>query len=324
MAVQMTGPRARGRIAAVIGAGGFIGRHVVRRLARAGFRVKAGVRRPEQALFLKPMGETGQIELARADFADPDSLARLCAGAEVVVNAAGILYERGAQRFDLLHRRGPAQAARRAKEGGAACLIHLSALGAERSSAALYARSKAAGEEEVRRAFAQAHILRPSLVFGPEDDFFNRFAGLARLFPALPVIGGGTTRFQPVYVEDVAGAVLTAALGRAAPGIYELGGPQIYTFRALMAFIVETIGRRRLLAPVPVFAARALALFAQYMPKPLLTPDQLRLLAQDSVVSAAAARRGRDLAGLGVAAPASIEAIVPAYLSRFRPGGAGP
>jgi NADH dehydrogenase len=238
----------------------------------------------------------------------------------VVINLVGILFERSRQQFDLIQAAGAETVALSASAHGAR-LIHVSALGADENSTSAYARSKAKGEKLVHAAVPGATILRPSIIFGPEDDFFNKFAALARMMPALPLIGGGTTRFQPVYVGDVADAVAKAVAGAAMPGAtYELGGPEIFTFRELMEFVLATIERKRLLVPVPFFAAKIKAGFLQFMPKPLLTPDQVELLRSDNVVSAEAVAHNATLAGLGIS-PAAVEAIVPTYLWRFRKTG---
>jgi uncharacterized protein YbjT (DUF2867 family) len=301
----------------VLGASGFIGRYIVRRLAAKGAVIAAVSRHASMAGFLRPMGDVGQIAQIDAGFGDEAKLAAAVAGADAVVCSVGILYERGRQRFELLHHRGPAVLATLAKRAGARHFVHISALGADPNSASAYARSKAAGEAAVRAAFPEATILRPSVVFGPEDQFFNRFAALARLSPALPLIGGGRTRFQPVYVGDVANAV-TAALERpeAAGRTYELGGPKIYSFRELMVLLLRELNRRRALVNLPFGLASLEAAFLEWLPNPPLTRDQVMLLRQDSVV-----HPGQPgLAELGVT-PTAVELVLPTYLDRFRRGG---
>jgi NADH dehydrogenase len=240
--------------------------------------------------------------------------------AQVLVNLVGILFERGRQRFDAVHTYGAEQVALAANAHGAR-MVHVSAIGADANSSSGYGRSKANAEHLVLAAQPSTTIMRPSILFGPEDDFFNRFAALARISPALPLVGGGLTRFQPVFVGDVASAIADAVDGKTRPGtVYELGGPDVRTFRELMQFVLTTIERKRLLVSLPFFMARAQATFLQYFPKPVLTPDQVELLRSDNVVSQAATSETRTLQGLGID-PAPIEAIVPSYLWRFRKTG---
>lgn len=307
----------RYRRVTVVGGSGFIGRYVVQRLAQRGVIVAVVGRHAGAAGFLKPMGDVGQIALIEAGITDEPRLAAAVAGADAVVCAAGILYERGRQRFDTVHHVGPGLLARLAKAAGVKRFVHISAIGAEAAAPAAYARSKAAGEAAVRAAFPEAVILRPSIVFGPEDDFFNRFAALARYLPVLPLIGGGLTRFQPVYVGDVADAVM-AALDRpdAAGRTFELGGPRVYSFKELMEVLLREIGRRRALVPVPFALASLQAAFLAWLPTPPLTRDQVKLLRRDTI--AAPDRPG--LADLGIA-PTALEPILPTYLDRFRRGG---
>jgi uncharacterized protein YbjT (DUF2867 family) len=304
----------------VYGGSGFLGRHVVRALAKRDYRIRVAVRRPELAGHLQPLGKVGQINAVQANIRNAASVAAAARDAQVLINLVGILFERGRQRFDAVHSAGAEQVALAAKAHGAR-LVHVSAIGADEHSSSHYARSKAAAEKLVLAAQPDAIIMRPSIVFGPEDDFFNRFAALARLLPALPLIGGGHTRFQPVFVGDVADAIADAVDGKARAGtVYELGGPNVRTFKALMRFVLKTIERKRLLVPIPFFAARIKATFLQFMPKPLLTPDQVELLRTDNVVSEAANAEGRTLKGFGIE-PEPIEAIVPNYLWRFRKTG---
>jgi len=307
-------------IVTVIGGSGFLGRHVVRALAKRGYRIRAAVRRPELAGHLQPLGRVGQIHAVQANLRYPASIAAAARDAGVVVNLVGILFERGRQRFEAVQAQG-AQAAAQAAVAEGARFVHVSAIGADENSPSAYGRSKAEGEKRVLATAPDATIFRPSIMFGPEDDFFNRFGSLARFSPALPLVGGGATRFQPVYVGDVAEAVALAVDGATKPGAtYELGGPQIVTFKELLEYVLATVERKRLLVPVPFWAAKAKATFLQFLPKPPLTPDQVELLKADNVVSEAAIREGRTLEGLGIA-PHTMAAIVPSYLWRFRKTG---
>ena len=302
----------------VFGGTGFVGRHIVRRLAKRGWRIRIATRRPNEALQLKTNGTPGQIELVQANIRDDASVAAALDGADAVVNAVGILFETGKQKFAAVQAQGAARVARLAAEAGIENFVHISAIGADENSTSLYAQSKAAGEMALRDAIPQAHILRPSIVVGPEDDFFNRFAAMAMLAPALPLIGGGVTRYQPVSVFDVAAAV-EACFTDAPSGLYELGGPDILSFKQLMEMLLAEICRNRLLVPMPFAAAQIIATFAQFMPKPLLTPDQLILLRQDNVVDEAA----NGFADLGLS-PEPIAGILPDYLARYRPSGKKP
>jgi NADH dehydrogenase len=304
----------------VFGGSGFLGRHVVRALARQGYRIRVAVRRPELAGFLQPLGRVGQIHAVQANLRYAGSVEAAVRDADAVVNLVGILFERGRQRFDTVQAFG-AEAVALAAAAFGARLVHISAIGAEENATSHYARSKAAGERLVRAAVPAAVVLRPSVVFGPEDDFFNKFAAIARLSPALPLVGGGHTRFQPVFAGDVAAAVAAALEGRAAPGAtYELGGPETRSFKELMQLVLATIERQRLLVPLPFPLAKLAATFLQFMPKPLLTPDQVELLRSDNVVAEAAKAEGRTLEGLGID-PVAMEAVVPSYLWRFRKAG---
>jgi uncharacterized protein YbjT (DUF2867 family) len=303
----------------VYGGSGFLGRHVVRALARRGYLIRVAVRRPDLAFHLQPLGRVGQIHAVQANLRNAPSVEAAAHDAHVLINLVGILFERGRQRFDAVQAQGAEMVAKAASANGVP-LVHVSAIGADENSTSLYARAKATGERLVQAALPQAVIMRPSIVFGPEDDFFNRFAALARLSPALPLIGGGT-RYQPVFVGDVAAAITKAVDGDLKPGtIYELGGPEVRTFRQLLEFICATIERKRILVPDPFFVAKMQAMLLQYLPKPLLTPDQVELLRYDNVVSDAATAEGRTLQGMGIA-PEPIEAIVPSYLWRFRKTG---
>ena len=299
----------------VFGGTGFLGRHIVKRLAKAGYRLRIATRRPNEALFLKTNGTPGQIEIVQANIRDDASTQAALQGADGVVNAVGILFESGKQKFHALQAEGAARIAEAAKAEGIGAMVHISAIGADGASASLYAQSKAAGEEAVMAALPEAHILRPSIVVGPEDDFFNRFAGMAMIAPALPLIGGGVTQYQPVSVFDVAAAV-EACFAGAPSGLYELGGPDVLSFKELMEMLLAEIGRDRLLVPLPFAAAKIIAAFAQFMPKPLLTPDQIILLRSDNVV----AQGARGFVDLGLK-PQPIAGILPSYLARFRPAG---
>jgi len=308
----------RGSMVTVFGGSGFLGRHVVQALARRGYRVRVGVRRPNEALFLRPMGDVGQVEPVQVNIRDDRSVQLALQGASAAINLVGILYEKGPQRFEAVHALGAARVARAANAMGVPVLVHVSAIGASLDSPSAYARSKALGENAVREEIPAAVILRPSVIFGAEDGFFNLFASLARLLPALPLIGGGHTRFQPVYVKNVADAIVAALENPAAAGkTYELGGPEIYSFRELMQLVLRMINRKRLLIPVPAFAARIKAWFLQLAPSPLLTVDQVRQLGIDNVVSDEANTQGRTLSAFGIT-PTSAEAILPTYLYRFR------
>ena len=304
----------------VYGGSGFLGRHVVRALAKRNYRIRVAVRRPDLANHLQPLGRVGQIHAVQANLRHAPSVDAAARDAQVLINLVGILFERGRQRFDTVQAYGAEQVALAASAHGAR-LVHVSAIGADEHSSSHYARSKAAGEQMVMSALPQAVVMRPSILFGPEDDFFNRFAAMARLSPVLPLVGGGHTRFQPVFVGDVAKAIVDTVDGQARGGtIYELGGPEVRTFKELMQYVLATIERKRLLVPLPFFAAKLQAMFLQFLPKPLLTPDQVELLRTDNVVSGSAIAEGRTLQGLGIE-PEPLEAIVPSYLWRFRKTG---
>jgi uncharacterized protein YbjT (DUF2867 family) len=308
------------RLVTIFGGSGFLGRHLVRALAKRHYRIRVAVRRPDLAGHLQPLGRVGQIHAVQANLRYPDSVAAAVRHADVVINLAAILFERGQQKFAAVHV-GGADAVARAAAAASARMIHVSAIGADVDSPSAYARTKALGEAAVRAAVPGAVIFRPSILFGPEDDFFNRFAALARLSPVLPLVGGGHTRFQPVFVGDVAEAIARAVDGEACAGTtYELGGPEVKTFRQLIEFVLATTERRRLLVPLPFRLAALQAAFLQFLPKPPLTPDQVKLLRGDNVVSADAEREGRTLPGLGID-PVTIAAIVPTYLWRFRKTG---
>ena len=299
---------------AVLGGSGFIGRYVVKRLAGRGEVVAVGGRRASEAGFLKLKGEVGQVGLVNIAVDDEAVLPAFLEGKDALINCVGILKEHGRQSFNLVHHTAPARLARLAREAGVARLVHISAIGADPRSSSAYARSKAAGEQAVKDAFPTATILRPSIVFGPEDEFFNRFAALATISPFVPLIGGGETRFQPVYVGDVADAVIRALDDPAAAGrTYELGGPKVYTFRALLELMLAEIKRRRVFIDLPFGLAALQARVMSILPNAPLTPDQVEMLKRDNVVSSGAL----TLATIGIE-PTAVEAILPTYLDRFR------
>jgi uncharacterized protein YbjT (DUF2867 family) len=305
----------------VFGGSGFIGRNVVRALCKRDYRLRVAVRRPELAGHLQPLGKVGQIHAVQANLRYSASVEAAMRDAHVAVNLVGILAEGGAQSFDAVQGKGAGVVAKAAAAVGAR-MIHVSAIGADADSPSRYARSKAAGEAAVLSAVPAATIMRPSIVFGPEDQFTNRFAALARMSPMLPLIGGGTTRMQPVYVGDVATAVADAVDGKTKAGaVYELGGPEVLTMREIMDIILATIERRRMLVSLPFGLAKMQAMLLQFAPGPLkLTPDQVALLRSDNVVSDAAKAAGLTMEGLGIATD-SLEAIGPQYLWRFRAAG---
>lgn len=301
----------------VFGGSGFLGRNAVRELARAGYRVRVAVRYPNIAQYLPPMGSVGQIQLMKCNVLDQDAVTRAMDGADAVVNLIGILYPAGGQSYDDMHVTAAGHIAMAAKAAGATTLVHVSTLGADPESESDYARTKAEGERVIREEFAGATILRSSLVAGPNDDFFNKFANLARFLPVLPLIGGGHTKFQPVFVGDVAKAILKCVVEPSTRGkTYELGGPRVYSFKDILELILRETGRSRPLIPVPFFLASIKAMFLQFLPGKLLTPDQVTFLKTDNVV-APGALTFRDL---GIV-PESIEAVLPSYLYRFRPRG---
>lgn len=301
----------------IFGGSGFVGRHVIRRLARQGWIIRVAVRDPEAAKFLRPLGDVGQITPIAVPLQNAAGVAAAVGGADAVINLVGLLYERGRQTFEAVHVDGARAIAEAAATAGVGSLVHVSAIGAGTNAEADYARSKGYGERAVREAMPDAVICRPSLVIGPEDDFFNRFAIYARLSPVLPLIGGGHTRFQPVHVGDVAEAIVRGLGDPAARGqTYELGGPNVYSFKELMELLLSEIDRRCLLVPIPFALAEFEAAFLELLPVPPLTRDQVRLLRHDNVVSEGA----RTLQHLGID-PTAIELVLPTYLERHRPGG---
>ncbi|WP_417494137.1 complex I NDUFA9 subunit family protein [Maricaulis sp.] len=309
----------RDEIITVFGGSGFVGRHVVRALSKAGYRVRVATRRPHLAQDLRVTGVVGQVQLVQANVRVPSSVERAVEGASGVVNLVGVLSESGRQTFSRLHAQGAKTISEAAASAGITAMVHISAIGADVASASRYARSKAEGEAFVKAALPSATILRPSIIFGNGDGFFNRFASMAQFLPALPLFGGGKSRFQPVYAGDVAQAVLTALTSEAARGeTYELGGPGVYTFEELMRFTLDAIDRRRFLVPLPFMLANSIAFLSEMaaiLPfvQPALTRDQLIQLRQDNVVSDGA----KTLADLGIDGE-TIEAIVPDYLVPYR------
>jgi uncharacterized protein YbjT (DUF2867 family) len=302
---------------AILGGAGFIGRYVVKRLAERGDVLTVGGRHAAAAKFLKLKGDVGQVGLVNLSITDDELLPAFVAGNDAVVNLVGILVERGRQRFELIHHVAPARLARVAREAGVQRFVHISAIGADPRSTSAYARTKAAGEEAVRDAFPTATILRPSVVFGPEDQFFNRLASMALISPVMPLIGGGETRLQPVYVGDVADAVVRVIDDSATAGrTYELGGPRVYTLKALTELLLAELRRKRLLIDLPFALAGLQAQLMSLLPNPPLTPDQVEMLKYDNVASSGEL----GLATLGIT-PTAVEAILPTYLDRFSRGG---
>lgn len=310
---------ALGRVT-VFGGSGFLGRHIVKHLAAEGIVVRVATRHPDEALFLKPMGNVGQIVPVHADVRDEKSVAAAVAGVDAVVNAVGLYVQRGRATFAAVHEAGAREVALRAAEAGVGRLVHISGIGVSPTSDSAYVRSRAEGETLVRKAFAGATILRPSVLFGPEDAFFNTLAALARLSPVLPLFGGGGSKSQPVYVGDVARAVARALADPATAGKdYELGGPRTYTYAELTRLLLAEIRRPRLLVPWPFFVAEIQARFLELLPNPPLTRDQVKLMKIDTVVGANA----EGLGALGIA-PTSVESILPTYVDRYRRGGRSP
>jgi uncharacterized protein YbjT (DUF2867 family) len=299
----------------IFGGSGFVGRHVVAKLAKTGARIRVAVRHPNLATRVFPMGDPGQIATVRCNLTDEKQVAAAVAGADVVINLVGILYETGAQRFDAVQGEGAGIVARAAKAAGVKTFVKMSAIGADPESDSAYARSKAEGEAQVREHYPNALILRPSIVFGPEDGFFNRFGAMATWAPMLPLFGGGENKMQPVFVGDVAEA-LVKALSRGETGTFELGGPRAYTFRELMEYVREVTGLKPFLLPMPFWLGKIGAFFFEFLPTPMVTRDQLTLLQKDNVVAPGA----RGLKELDIA-PVPVEAVVPSYLYVFRKAG---
>ena len=310
------------KLVTIYGGSGFVGRYIARRMAKEGWRVRVAVRDPNRAIFVKPYGVVGQVEPVFCNIRDDASVAAVMQGADAVVNCVGILAPRGKNTFDAVQAEAPGRIARIAASHGITRMVHVSAIGAHKCSQSVYARTKAEGEEAVLTHMPNAMILRPSIVFGPEDQFFNRFASMSRLGPILPVVGA-ETKFQPVYVDDVARAAVMGLLGQAEGGIYELGGPDVNTFRELMGEMLQVIRRRRLVVNIPFWIARIMGAVFDVANKLSLglipaqiTLDQVRNLANDNVVSEGA----KNFATLGIH-PTALEAVLPEYLWRFRPSG---
>ncbi|KUJ73589.1 complex I NDUFA9 subunit family protein [Ruegeria profundi] len=311
------------KLVTIYGGSGFVGRYIARRMANEGWRVRVAVRRPNEAMFVKPYGVVGQVEPVLCNIRDDASVAAVMHGADAVVNCVGVLNELGKNAFDAVQADGAARIARIAADQGVERMVHISAIGADAGSNSAYARSKADGEAGVLAHMPNALILRPSIIFGTEDQFFNRFAGMARMGPLLPLVGA-ETKFQPVYVDDVAKAAVKGVLGNAGGGVYELGGPEVKTFRALMQQMLDVINRRRVIVGVPYWAAWIMAnvldlvkfVTFQLFPNPILTRDQLKNLRRDNVVADGV----KSFADLGIA-PATLESVLPDYLWKFRPSG---
>ncbi len=310
-----------GKLVTIFGGSGFIGRHAVRALAKRGWRIRVAVRRPDLAGHVQPLGAVGQIMPIQANLRYRWSVDRAVEGADAVVNLVGILSESGRQTFGAVQAFGARAVAEAARGAGIKTLVQMSALGAHPQSDSVYARTKAEGEAAALETVPGAVVLRPSIVFGPEDQFFNRFADLSRMLPVLPLIGGGTTKFQPVFVGDVAEAIARSVDGQVAGGrIYELGGPEVKTFRECLELLLKEIERSRPLVTLPWGLARFQASIMEWLPNPMMTRDQLKLLEVDNVVSQLAIAEGRTLEGIGIT-PASLAAVLPSYLVRFKPQG---
>jgi NADH dehydrogenase len=311
------------KLVTIYGGSGFVGRYIARRMAKAGWRVRVAVRRPNEAIFVKPYGVVGQVEPVFCNIRDDASVRQVMAGADAVVNCVGILVESGRNDFDAVQAEGAGRIARVAAEQGITSMVHVSAIGADAASESDYARTKAQGEAAVLEHMPSAVILRPSIIFGQEDQFFNRFADMTKLGPILPVVGAGT-KFQPVYVDDVAQVAEKALRGAVAPGVYALGGPEVLSFRALMERMLEVIHRRRLILDVPFFAANIMgfvfdmiqAVSFGLLTNKMITRDQVKNLKRDNVVGDS----DKGFADLGIK-PTALEAVLPEYLWRFRPSG---
>ena len=310
------------KLVTIYGGSGFVGRYIARRLAQAGWRIRVAVRRPNEAMHVKTYGVVGQVEPVFCNIRDDESVRSVLHGADAVVNCVGTFDRKGRNNFDAVQNEGAERIARLAAEEGIERLVHISAIGADADSDSIYARTKAQGEAGILEAFPKAVILRPSVIFGPEDNFFNRFAGMTRFSPFLPVVGGNT-RFQTVYVDDVAHAAAKGVMGEAAPGIYELGGPDVNTFRELMQHMLKVVRRRRIIVNLPFWVASIMGGVMEFVQtislglvSPQITRDQVRSLKVDNVVSEGA----KGFADLGIE-PTSLEAVLPDYLWRFRPAG---
>ncbi len=309
------------KLITIFGGSGFVGRHLVRALAKRGHRIRVAVRRPDLAGHLQPLGTVSQIQPVQANLRYPASVQAAVKGADAVINLVGILAEGGKQTFNAVQAEGARSVARACKEFGVTNLVQMSALGADADSASIYSQTKARGEAAALEFVPGATIIRPSIVFGPEDNFFNQFAGMARFLPVLPLFGGGETKFQPVFVGDVAELIARVIDGEAASGrIYELGGPDVMSFKQVLEYVLEVTGRKRMLLPIPFAIARAQAAVMELLPGKLLTRDQVTLLEQDNIVTDVAIREGRTLEGIGIK-PSAVAAIAPSYLYRFRKAG---
>ncbi len=309
------------KLITIFGGSGFVGRHLVQALAKRGHRIRVAVRRPDLAGHLQPLGTVSQIQPIQANLRYPNSVAAAVKNADAVVNLVGILAEGGRQTFSNVQAEGAKTVAQACKKAGINSLTQMSALGADANSASIYAQTKAYGEKNAQELVPNATIIRPSIVFGPEDNFFNQFASLARILPVLPLIGGGETKFQPVFVGDVADLIARVIDGEAQQGkTYELGGPDVMSFKDILQYILDVTGRKRLLLPLPFPVAMVQAAIMEWLPGQMLTRDQVRLLASDNVVSDAARAEKRTLEGVGIHA-SSVAAIVPTYLYKFRKAG---
>lgn len=309
------------KLVTVFGGSGFVGRYVVKALTARGCRVRVACRRPDLAGFLRPLGTVGQVQPIQANLRYPASVAKAVEGSDAVVNLVGILYAAGKQSFGAVQARGARAVAEATKNAGISTLVQMSAIGADADSDIAYAKTKAEGEAAALENVPSAIIVRPSIVFGPEDDFFNRFADMATKAPALPLIGGGKTLFQPVYVGDVAEVIARGVDGELETGAtYELGGPRVASFKECLELMLETIQRDKIMLPIPFGIAKIQGAILGLLPKPLLTKDQVRMLEMDNVVSEPAKASNHTLEGLGIN-PQSMETILPTYLERFRPYG---
>lgn len=310
------------KLVTIFGGSGFVGRHIVRALAKRGYRIRVAVRRPDLAWFLQPLGNVGQIAFAQANVRNRASVDKAVQGSDYVINCTGILFESGRNKFDAVQDFG-AKAIAEAVRAAGLKLTHISAIGADINSESAYARSKGRGEKAVRDILPDATIMRPSIIFGPEDQFFNKFAEMSRMFPALPLVGGGKTAFQPVYVADVAEAVARSVDGTIASGVtYELGGPEVLTMRQCLEIMLKEIDRKTPFVSLPFGVASLIGSLASLVPliQPPITTDQVKLLKSDNVISKEAIAEGRTLSGMGIN-PALVEAIIPSYLVSYRPQG---
>jgi len=305
------------KIIAIFGAGGFLGQHLMRQLTKLDYRIKVATRNPYLKGYLKPLGSPGQIELFKTNIFDTENVKKVLKNCDLVINLVGILYETKKQKFDQIHSQFPYLLSNLCNEMGIKNLIHLSALGVREKHISKYAQSKFQGEKNIQDTFKPSVILRPSIVFGPEDKFFNTFASIAQFSPFLPLIGGGKTKFAPIYVADVAKAIVKVLeLNNSEPKIYELGGPENYSFKELMEILLKEIKKKRFLIPIPFGFAKFQSYFLQMLPNPLLTPDQVELLKYNNIISGA----HPTLKELGITGT-SIESILPKYIYRFRTGG---